>query len=92
MKFVKSSLLVKLVILILVVYATITLVSLRSQISQQNAEAARLTSSIAAAEQENGRLEDAIANVDTDAGVEAIARDKLGMVAKDEIVFVDVSD
>ena len=92
MKFVKSSLLVKLVILILVVYATITLVSLRSQISEQNAEAARLTSSIAAAEQENGRLEDAIANVDTDAGIEAIAREKLGMVSKDEIVFVDVSD
>ncbi|MBQ1263964.1 MAG: septum formation initiator family protein [Oscillospiraceae bacterium] len=66
--------------------------SLRSQISEQNAEAARLTSSIAAAEQENGRLEDAIANVDTDAGIEAIAREKLGMVSKDEIVFVDVSD
>ena len=92
MKFVKSSLLVKLVILVLVVWATITLVSLRSQISEQNAEAARLTSSIAAAEQENDRLEDAIANVDTDAGVEAIARERLGMVGKDEIVFIDVSN
>lgn len=35
MKFVKSSLLVKLVILILVVYATVTLVRLRSQISER---------------------------------------------------------
>ena len=45
MKFVKSSLLVKLVILILVVYATVTLVRLRSQISEKEAEAAGLTSS-----------------------------------------------
>ncbi len=92
MKFVKSSLLVKLVILILVVYATVTLVSLRAQISEKNEEAARLTSSIAAAEQENERLTDAIANVDTDAGIEAIAREKLGMVSENEVVFVDVSD
>ena len=40
MKFVKSSLLVKLVILILVVYATVTLVRLRSQINEKEAEAA----------------------------------------------------
>ena len=38
MKFVKSSLLVKLVILILVVYATVTLVRLRSQINEKDAE------------------------------------------------------
>ena len=37
MKFVKSSLLVKLVILILVVYATVTLVRLRSQINEKDA-------------------------------------------------------
>ena len=38
MKFVRSSLLVKLVILIVVVYAVVTLVSLRSQIADKNAE------------------------------------------------------
>ena len=51
MKFVKSSLLVKLVILILVVYATVTLVRLRSQINEKEAEAAGLTSSIASTQQ-----------------------------------------
>ena len=45
MKFVKSSLLVKLVILILVVYATVTLVRLRSQINEKDAEVKGLTSS-----------------------------------------------
>lgn len=92
MKFVKSSLLVKLLILILVVYATITLVNLRAQISGKESEAAALTSSIAATEQENGRLQDAIDEMDTDAGVENVARDQLGMVGQDEIVFQDVSD
>lgn len=92
MKFVKSSLLVKLIILIVVVYATVTLVSLRRQISAKQAEAAQLTGSITSAEQENSRLTDAIENIDTDAGVEAVAREKLGMVAEGEIVFEDVSD
>ena len=92
MKFVKSSLLVKLIILIVVEYATVTLVSLRRQISAKQAEAAQLTSSITSAEQENSRLNDAIETIDTDAGVEAVAREKLGMVAEGEIVFEDVSD
>ena len=67
MKLVKSSLLVKLVILILVVYATVTLVSLRKQITEKNA-------------------------LGTDAGVEAVARDKLGMVDEGDIVFYDVGE
>ena len=92
MKFVRSSLLVKLILLIVVVYATVTLVSLRRQISAKQAEAAQLTSSITSAEQENSRLTDAIENIDTDAGVKAVAREKLGMVAEGEIVFQDVSD
>ena len=57
MKFVKSSLLVKLVILILVVYATVTLVSLRKQITEKNEQEAILNSSIAATQQENNRIQ-----------------------------------
>lgn len=92
MKFVRASLLVKLVILIVVVYAVVTLVSLRNQIAEKNAEAAALTSSISAAEQKNGQLEEAIANADTDEGIMDIARDKLGLVTDGEIVFKDVGD
>ncbi len=92
MKFVKSSLLVKLVILILVVYATVTLVSLRKQINEKNEQEAILNSSIAATTQENNRLQDSIDALGTDAGVEEVARDKLGMVDEGDIVFFDVSD
>ena len=92
MKFVKSSLLVKLVILILVVYATVTLVRLRSQINEKEAEAAGLTSSIACTQQENDRLQSSIDALDTPDGLEQGARDQLGMVSECEIVFEDVGD
>ena len=95
MKFVKSSLLVKLVILILVVYATVTLVRLRSQINEKEAEAAEvqgLTSSIASTQQENDRLQSSIDALDTPDGLEQVARDQLGMVSEGEIVFEDVGD
>ena len=92
MKLVKSSLLVKLVILILVVYATVTLVSLRKQITEKNEQEAILNSSIAATQQENNRIQDSIDALGTDAGVEAVARDKLGMVDEGDIVFYDVGE
>ena len=89
MKFVKSSLLVKLVILILVVYATVTLVSLRQQINEKEAI---LNSSIASTRQENNRLQDSIDALGTDEGVAAVARDKLGMVEEGDIIFYDVGE
>ena len=92
MKLVKSSLLVKLVILILVLYATVTLVSLRKQITEKNEQEAILNSSIAATQQENNRIQDSIDALGTDAGVEAVARDKLGMVDEGDIVFYDVGE
>lgn len=92
MKLVKSSLLVKLVILILVVYATVTLVSLRKQITEKNEQEAILNSSIAATQQENNRIQDSIDALGTDAGVEAVARDKLAMVDEGDIVFYDVGE
>ena len=92
MKLVKSSLLVKLVILILVVYATVTLVSLRKQITEKNEQEAILNSSIAATQQENNRIQDSIDALGTDAGVEAVARDKLVMVDEGDIVFYDVGE
>ena len=92
MKLVKSSLLVKLVILILVVYATVTLVSLRKQITEKNEREAILNSSIAATQQENNRIQGSIDALGTDAGVEAVARDKLGMVDEGDIVFYDVGE
>lgn len=92
MRFKKSSLLTKVLILVMVVYATVTLVSLQNQVTAKNEEAAVLEAGIEAARQDNLRLEQAIEALDTDEGVEAVARQKLGLVSKGEIVFYDVGN
>jgi len=92
MRFKRSSLLTKILILVLVVYATVTLVSLQSQVTEKEAEAQTLQSDIAAAKQENLRLEQAIDALDTDEGVVDVAREKLGWVADGEIVFYDIGN
>ena len=91
MKFVRSSLLMKIVIFALAVYAVIYLVHLRSQITEKQEQAASLTSQIVAAEQENGRLRDAIDELDTDEGIEDVARDRMNMASENEITFWDVN-
>ena len=92
MRFKKSSLLTKVLILVMVVYATVTLVSLQNQVTAKNEEAAVLEAGIEAARQDNLRLEQAIEALDTDEGVEAVARQKLGLVSKGEIVFYDLGN
>lgn len=92
MRFKRSSLLTKILILVLVVYATVTLVSLQNQVTIREAEAERLQAEIETARQENLRLEQAIETLDTDEGVEAVARQKLGLVSKGEIVYYDVGN
>ena len=92
MRFKRSSLLTKILVLVLVVYATVTLVSLESQVAEKNAEAEALASSIESAKQENLRLEQAIDTLDTDEGVIDAARQKLGWVSEGEIVFYDMGN
>lgn len=92
MRFKRSSLVTKVLILVLVVYATVTLVSLQSQVTEKEIQAAALQDDITAAQQENLRLEQAINALGTDEGVEAVARQKLGLVAPGEILFYDVGN
>lgn len=92
MKFGRSSLITKLVILALAVYATVTLVTLQSQISDKRAEAAALSAQITACQQENQRLSDAIEDANTASGVQDIARGKLDLVTEGELVFYDIGN
>ena len=89
MKFVKTNLLTKLLLLGLAVYAVITLVSLQSQVRVKKAEATALEEKVMYAEQERLQLEEDLENINTDAGIVKIARERLGMVAEGEIVFFD---
>lgn len=92
MKSKKISLLIKLAILILVVYGTITLVTMRSEIVKKQEEAATLSAAVTQAENENNRIQENIAALETDEGIEAIARQELGLVGAGEIVFEDVGN
>lgn len=89
MKFKKSSLLVKLVILIVLVYATVTLVSLQNQVTQKKKNPPPCPSRSPSWQQDNNVLQESIDNLQTSAGIEAIARNKLGLVKDGEIVFYD---
>ncbi len=84
-----TSLIAKLVILVLAVYATITLVSLQNQIEAKKEQAATLAQSRASLEEENAQLQAAIDAVGTEEGILDVAREKLGLVTPGEIVFYD---
>lgn len=90
MKFRRSSLLSKLIILALIAYATVTLISLQTQITDTLSATERLESQIISLTEQNMQLTDQIAQVNTIEGVTDIARTKLGLVTEGEIVFYDI--
>ena len=91
-KFKKSSLLTKIVIMVLLVYSMIVLVSLQRQLSQKQAERAALETQLTEQQQANAALHSNIDAIDTDEGVEAVAREKLGLVSEGEITFYDAGN
>ncbi|MDD7772015.1 MAG: septum formation initiator family protein [Faecousia sp.] len=92
MKFKKTRLLTKLLLLAVAVYAVVTLVSLRTQILQKQKQAAALEQQVAAAQQEQLELQEDIDKIGTKEGVIKVARERLGMVEDGEIVFYDSDD
>ncbi len=92
MRLAKSSILTRLIVLALAVYAIVTLLSLQTQISQQDEANATLREEISATEQENQRLQQAIERVGSREGVEEVARNKLGLVTEGEIIFYNLGD
>ncbi len=86
-KFRRSSLLTKVVVLLVVVSATVILVSQRSQIRSNQAQYQELAGEAAGLQQENQNLRSDIEGLDSDESVKKIARDKLGLVGNGEIIF-----
>lgn len=89
MKLKKASLLTKLLIVVLVVYAVITLVNLQDRITDTNGQIAQLEEQVLYAEQERSIVEQDLAELGSDKSVKKIARARLGMVEAGEIVFYD---
>lgn len=78
------------VLTVLVAYATLSLVGVMSDLNEAKAATAELEAELAQAHSENAKLKADIDSLGTDESAEKLAREKLGLVKSDEIVFVDM--
>ena len=92
MKLKRSSILMKIVILALIVYAGITLVTAKNRIAEAQADQAALQAEVDAALRENAELEYDVAHAGDPETIESIARTKLGLVMPGEKIFYDVGN
>ena len=84
----KAGLLTKLVVLALLIYMATTLLDLQVRVKTTRTEVDHLSRQVAEQTQVNADLADAVANPDDPARIADIARDKLGLVAPGEKVFI----
>lgn len=91
MRLCKSSLITKLVILALMVYAIVTIVTLQPKINALKSEKAGLTDEVAALQQSNLEIQEDIEQLGTDASVIKIARERLNLVSDGEIIYINSS-
>lgn len=92
MKLKKAGIITKIIVLVLVVYAAVTIVRLQGKTSLVRAEQDSLRQKIAELEINNAELQYAIDNSTDDDVIAGIARDELGLVGPDEKVFYDSSN
>ena len=76
---------------VLVVYATLSLAGVMSDLNEAMAAAAELEAKLAQAHSENAKLRADIDSLGTDESAEKLAREKLGLVKSNEIVFIDMN-
>ncbi|MEG0778787.1 MAG: septum formation initiator family protein [Oscillospiraceae bacterium] len=91
MKLGRASLITKIVILALILYAGVSLVSLKVQVSQARGKADDLHTQVDDVLQTNSELQYAIDHGTDPETIEDIARNKLGLVKPGEKIFYDVS-
>ncbi len=89
MRLKKTSVWTKLLILVLVVYAVVSLVRLQDRVTNAKAEVAQLEEQVLYAEQEKALMEESLRDLGSDKSIMQIARARLGMVESGEIVFLD---
>ena len=92
MKFKRAGLATKIVILAIIVYAGITLVSLKVQVSDARETRDELQGQVEGVLQTNTELQYAIDHSTDPDTIEDIARNKLGLVKPGEKIFYDVNN
>lgn len=92
MKFKKAGIITKIVIAALLVYAVVSLVTVRSKTTALNAQTQQLQQQVTDMTQSNAELEYKIEHSEDADTIEEIARDKLGLVKPGEKIFYDMSN
>ena len=92
MKFKRAGLVTKIVILAIIVYAGISLVSLKVQVSDARETRDELQTQVDGVLQTNTELQYAIDHSTDPETIEDIARNKLGLVKPGEKIFYDVNN
>lgn len=87
----KSSLITKLIILTVMIYALVTLCSLRPKITALQNQGRELAHQAQGLQQKNLEIQHNIDIMDTDEAVKDIARQRLHLVADGELIFIDKS-
>ncbi len=91
MKLKRAGIGTKFVILVLLVASVTALLSLNSRLDAARAELNTVSQAVRDQEETNAALAEDIANRDDPDQLASIAREKLGLVGQDEIVFEDTS-
>ena len=92
MRFRSAGWLAAVVIAGLLAYGCITLSNMKTKVADAAKTEAELNARIESIQEENAALQYAINNQDDPATIEDIARDKLGLVMPDEMIFYDSGD
>lgn len=85
----RTSLLTKLLLLAVAIYAIVTLVGLQDRIQTAQKEVDELEEQVVYAEQDNALITQELEDLGSERSIKAIARSRLGMVEAGEIVFRD---
>ena len=92
MKLKRAGLITRIIIILLLIYALITLFGLRSKMAELKAENAALEQQKTELEVQNAELEYKLEHSDDDDVISDIARDELGLVGANDQIYYDSVD
>ena len=75
----------------LIVYATLSLAAAQKDLNGARDLTAQLSQKVAEASTENEKLQIELENISSDEAKENLARERLGLVKPNEIIFIDIN-
>lgn len=88
----RAGLMTKLVVLAILIVVSISLLNLRSRLNSAEAARTQLQAQVDEQTQRNAALEDDIANSDDPDVILEVAKEKLGLVNSEEVIFYDTTN